>query len=220
MSLFRILDALPNPWNWRFLAATVAVSVVAVISACLRESSDSILAGAAVLILSVLAVVAGRRFVAANSSRAVRLVVAPLLLGIPPLVTAVVMGYPGAGGYPTALVVLMSAALMITRDLEHRATHLSAGREDFPVHTVFHGALAWVSTLFFFFGVAALWPWLGHLYGAAYFWIAVVGVLLPTLYLWGRLRQPRYQPSMVALLRFNRVLPYLGLILLIAILVG
>ena len=47
-----------------------------------------------------------------------------------------------------------------------------------------------------------------------------VGVLVPVLYLWGRLRQPRRQNSYLALLRFNRLIPYFGLVLLVAIALG
>jgi hypothetical protein len=222
--LFKIIDSIPDPWNWKFLALTVAVSVIATISACMRTASNALPFGLAALALTVLAVFLGRRLVLASSSlannRVARLVIAPLLLGIPPMLTAVVMRDPGAGGYPAALSVLLGFVLMITRDTENRARAAAPGNEDYPVHTVFHQTLAAVSTVFFFFGVTTLWPWLGHIYGNGYFWILVIGFLMPTLYLWGRLRQPRHHSSMVALVRFNRTLPYLGLVLLVAILVG
>jgi hypothetical protein len=222
-NLYNLLDAVPNPWNWRFLSVGVAASVIATMVACLRDSSSGMVAGLVVLAVSVLVVVFGRRLLTSTSiasNRVMRLIIAPLLLGIPSLLTAIVMGHPGAGGYPAALIILLAVAVITTRDVEKQARVASDGREDFPVHTAYRGALAWVSTVFFFFGVATLWPWLGQLYGGGYFWILVLGVLFPTLYLWGRLRQPRQHPSMVALTRFNRLLPYIGIILLVAILVG
>ncbi|HEY3294334.1 MAG TPA: hypothetical protein VGL38_02750 [bacterium] len=225
MTLYSILDSIPNPWNWRFLAIAVAVSVLAVIAACVRAAADSTVAGVVVLVLSAATVIGGQKFAgpalhSLAASRFVRLCVAPLLLGLPPLVAAILMGRPGAGGYPAVLAVLLGLVVLTTRDIEHRAMAESGGREDFPVHTVYHRTLAWVSTVFFFFGVTTLWPWLGQIYDGGYFWILVLGVLMPVLYLWGRLRQPRGQNSLEALIRFNRTLPYLGIILLIAILIG
>ncbi len=65
-----------------------------------------------------------------------------------------------------------------------------------------------------------LWPWLGKIYGVGYFWILILGVLSPLLYLWGRMKQPGADTPLPALNRFNRLLPYIGLILLVAILIG
>lgn len=223
MNLYSILDAMPNPWNWRFLLIAVAASVIATMAACLRFPSNGLMAGLIVLAICVLTVILGQQFLrgsAVGSNRLVRLIAGPLLLGLPPLLTAIAMGNPGAGGYPAVLAVLLGYVVLTTRDLEHRAQAASDGRQDFPVHTSFHGTLAWVSTVFFFFGVVTLWPWLGQIYGGGYFWILVIGVFMPTLYLWGRLRQPRRPNSLAALIRFNRTLPYIGLVLLLAILVG
>jgi len=224
MNVYRILDSVPNPWNWRFLATIVAASVVATATAVMRTTPGFSLGAAAILALSIFVVFAGKSFLPRQSGIAsnvvLKLAVAPLLLGLPPIATAAVMGNPSAGGYPAVLTVLLGYVLFTTRDLEHRAVTDSEGREDFPVHTAYRGTLAWVSTVFFFFGTVSLWPWLGQIYDGIYFWILVIGVLLPTLFLWGRLRQPRAQNSLAALVRFNRALPYIGLILLIAILIG
>jgi len=224
MNPYTILDSIPNPWNWRFLLVAVAGSVVATTVAGMRAASPAAIPGLATLVVVVVLVIAGRSLLKSQSSlvenRVLRLAIAPLLLGLPPLAAAIAMGNPGAGGYPAALAVLLGLVMFTTRDLEHRALEDSRGSEEFPVHSIYRGTLAWVSTVFFFFGVASIWPWLGQIYGGGYFWILVVGVLMPTLFLWGRLRQPRSANSLEALVRFNRVLPYVGLILLIAILVG
>jgi hypothetical protein len=80
--------------------------------------------------------------------------------------------------------------------------------------------LAIVSTMLFLFGVVSLWPWLGKLYDGGYFWILVLGVLAPILFFWGRLRQPRGESPITALARFNRLLPYLAVVLLLALAIG
>jgi hypothetical protein len=154
-----------------------------------------------------------------SESRAARLVLAPIIVGAPFMVTAVALGQPRCGGFPAALAVLFSSVAFATRDLELRLRADSAdGRP--AAHRFYHRTLAVVSTLLFFFGVVTLWPWLGKLYGDRYFWILIVGVLAPLLFFWGRLRQPRGENPTNALIRFNRLLPYIGLILLLAIMLG
>ncbi len=145
--------------------------------------------------------------------------IAPLLFGALFLDTAALLGKMSCGGFPAVLAVLLSFIVHATHELELR-TPASDPEADPHVHIVHHRALAWISIVFFLFGVVSFWPWLGKMYGNAYFWVMTIGVLMPLLYLWGRLRQPRRQNSYHALLRFNRLIPYLGLILLVAIALG
>jgi len=153
------------------------------------------------------------------TSRAAKLVLGPLILGAPFVVTAVAMGRPQSGGFPAVLAILFSAVAFSTRTLEARLLADSV-EEDPASHPAYHRTLAVVSTLLFFFGVVALWPWLGKLYGDRYLWVLVVGLLVPLLFFWGRLRQPRGEHPMSALVRFNRLVPYIGIVLLLAIVVG
>jgi hypothetical protein len=154
-----------------------------------------------------------------SENRAAKLILAPLAMGFPFMVTAVAMGRPQCGGFPAALAVLFSAVAFSTRDLEARLLATSC-EQDPASHPSYHRTLAVVSTILFFFGVVALWPWLGKLYGDRYLWVLVVGLLAPLLFFWGRLRQPRGEHPLNALIRFNRLVPYIGIVLLLAIVVG
>lgn len=145
--------------------------------------------------------------------------IAALLFGALFLDTAALLGKMSCGGFPAILAALLSFILHATRELELR-TQVPDADVDPHVHVIHHRALAWISIVFFLFGVVSFWPWLGKVYGNAYFWVLAIGVLVPLLYLWGRLRQPRRQNSYLALLRFNRLMPYFGLVLLIAIALG
>jgi hypothetical protein len=225
MNPLEILDRVPNPWNARFLTLIVTASIVATLFASLRTGGDRLAGGGVALVLCVIVIWGWQKYgksaqASLGASRFIRLVVAPLLLGVPPMVTAILMGNAGAGGYPASLAVLFGFVLFATRDLEQRARADAGDDDEHPVHLLYRSFLAMISTAFFFFGVLTLWPWLGKLYGIEYFWILVLGVLSPTLYLWNKLRQPHHHSSMTALVRFNRVVPYLGLVLAIAILIG
>ena len=148
------------------------------------------------------------------------LIVAALLFGLLFIDTAILLGHAAYGGFPAAMAALLCFIVHATREIERR-TQVPAGSDADPhVHIIHHKALAWISVAFFLFGVVSFWPWLGKVYNLAYFWVMGVGVLVPVLYLWGRLRQPRRQNSYLALLRFNRLIPYFGLVLLVAIALG
>jgi hypothetical protein len=146
------------------------------------------------------------------------LVIIPLLFSFVIFDSASLMGEPGAGSYPSVFAFFLVLVGLTTRRLEVALGEDTSGqglhRRDH------HRTLAILSTLFFFFGVISFWPWLGKIYGPGYFWVMVIGVLGPLLYLWGRLKQPHDDSPLQALQRFNRVLPYIGLILLIAIILG
>lgn len=241
MNLLDKLSVIPDPWNRPFLIVwnVTAVAVAAVL--CWNSGATTLWPAGLVLIASLLAVflaVPGRRVQNAGSGDPpsatgtlsdqrpvlarkswIHPVVAPLLLAAPFMLTAIFIGNPGCGGFPAVLVALLGAVAFTMRTLEHRLRADSA--EDDPAAQHYFGrTLAWVSTMLFFFGVVTLWPWLGKLYGDRYFWILVVGVLAPQLYFWGRLRQPHSEHPMNALIRFNRLLPYIGIILLVAIVLG
>jgi hypothetical protein len=141
----------------------------------------------------------------------------PLMLGCVPLATAALMGTPATGGFPAALAMLFTLVLNLTREIEVETETPEDGVDHPPVHFVHRLRLARISMVFFIFGVVSLWPWLGKIYGHAYFWVLVAGVLLPTTMYWGRLRQPRMESSYEALVRFNRLSPYLGGVLLLAL---
>ncbi len=145
--------------------------------------------------------------------------IAALLFGALFLDTAVLLGKLSCGGFPAILAALLSFIVHATHELELR-TQVPESDADPHVHVIHHRALAWISIVFFLFGVVSFWPWLGKVYGNAYFWVLTLGVLMPLLYLWGRLRQPRRQNSYLALLRFNRLMPYFGMVLLAAIALG
>lgn len=205
--------------------AMVGASGAATLIASMRAGSDRIALGLMVVVLGVAAVWAGGRVVPVlenlyRTTRILKLAGGAILLSLTPLATALVMGVPGAGGYPAVLAMLLGFFALATRDLELRVKAEYERHDEIPVHLLYRSYLAMVSTVFFFFGVLTLWPWLGRLYGEGYFWILLIGVLAPILSLWGKLRQPRKQNSMVALVRFNRVLPYIGFILLLAIVIG
>jgi hypothetical protein len=224
MNLYSPLDAFPDPWNSRFLTILVAASAATTITLCVRAGSDAVVPGFAALVLSVVVVFLSPRFLQRRSGTpfptVLKLGFAPLMLALPFIFTAVLMGDMGAGGYPAAITVFYALVVISTRELELRARARMGKETGLPVHNIYHRPLTWISTIFFFFGVLTLWPWLGQIYGTGYLWILVIGVLTPVLFFWNRLRQPRKHDSMDALIRFNRLVPYIGLILLVAFLVG
>ncbi|MDD5087514.1 MAG: hypothetical protein PHI18_01780 [bacterium] len=138
----------------------------------------------------------------------------------PFILTSLLMGSPSSAGFPAVFALLFGLVIGQMRDLQRRLTDRNDVTEDLPVHTIFHRELGWMSAVLFVFGVITLWPWLGERYGNGYFWVLVCGVLVPMLFFWGRLRQPRHEGSVAALYRFNRLMPYLGFIFLLAIAVG
>ncbi|MFZ5433110.1 MAG: hypothetical protein ACOZB3_04970 [Calditrichota bacterium] len=122
--------------------------------------------------------------------------------------------------YLALFALLLGFVAWETHRIERKVRSENDEDEDLPVHALFHRSMNGISSVLFVFGVVSLWPWLGEMYGTAYFWILVLGVLSPILFFWGRIRQPKHEGSLNALYRFNRVLPYVGIILLLAIAVG
>jgi hypothetical protein len=142
----------------------------------------------------------------------------PLLLSASILGVGAFMGTLGAAAFPAVFGLFLGLILQSLRELERRIT--TSVTEDAATHKLVHRRLSWVSVIFFVFGVISLWPWLGRLFGTAYLWILIIGVLFPVMTLWGRLRQPRRDNMLTALVRFNRVLPYASLVLMLAFVLG
>jgi len=151
--------------------------------------------------------------------RATRVIIGGVLLSSPFLLTAVMLSDFRTGLFPAVLMAMLSWVSLWIRDLEVTISKRTPDA-DMRIHLIYGKTLAWISTLLFIFGVISLWPWLGELYGQRYFWILVIGVLSPILFFWGRLRQPRTDDSKTALHRLCRILPYTGVILLLAFLFG
>ncbi|MBI5059166.1 hypothetical protein HZB60_05205 [candidate division KSB1 bacterium] len=147
-------------------------------------------------------------------------VLIPLLFGLTCLAAAAIMGELTAGGFPAALAIFLSFVLHATHRIE-ADLDAPADPSDHPeVHRIHRGTLARISIVFFLFGVICLWPWLGRIYSNAYFGVMVGGVLVPIMLYWGRLRQPRAETSYEALVRFNRLAPYLAFVLIVALIIG
>lgn len=155
-----------------------------------------------------------------SSERVRSLILYPLMWCCLPLAVASMMNVPRGGGFPAAIAFLFSLVMNMTRKIEEQTAAPQSVDEHPAIHLVHRLPLARISMIFFVFGVVALWPWLGKVYNHLYFWILVAGVLLPTTLYWGRLRQPRDESSYEALVRFNRLSPYLAGVLLLAIAVA
>lgn len=154
-----------------------------------------------------------------NRRQAVRIIIGGVLLSGPFVLSTVIAGDMRAGLFPAVLVIMLGWVALWIRELEIIVMQRQQDADN-RIHLVFGKTLAWISTLLFVFGVISLWPWLGELYGQSYFWVLILGVLGPILFFWGRLRQPRTDDSKNALYRLSRVLPYCGMVLLLAFLLG
>lgn len=242
--IMKILDKIsmiPDPWNRTFLLFWMGAAVIVTVVLGWNNGATTFWPAGLVLIallMAVLLIIPRRRaqkpvvdnphFIAETASEErtvhsrkswIHPALAPLLLAAPFVLTALVIGNAGCGGFPAILVAMLSSVAIIMRNLENRLRTDSV--EDNPsVKPYYFRTLSLVSTILFFFGVVTLWPWLGKLYGDRYFWTLVIGVLGPQLYFWGKIRQPHGEHPMIALIRFNRLLPYISVILLVAIILG
>lgn len=219
MGILYVFDRLPSLRTTPVLLFATAASVAITLRLCLVAETGPLWLAFFALVISLLIAGGWTRWKRQMRSGLQTLSLA-VVLAIPFIVTGIVLGSPESGGFPAAFAFFFGLVLGAMHALEARIEHCRPDSADLPVHTHFHRELGWVSALLFVFGVVTLWPWLGEMYGNGYLWILIVGVLAPLLFFWGRLRQPKYESSLVALYRFNRVLPYLGLILLVAIAVG
>ncbi len=157
----------------------------------------------------------------ANSPATARLAkhfVVPAAFGSIFLFTAAALGVPKLGAFPAIIGALFVSVVRTTLDIEEDIFENHANTDHFEVEHHYRHRLAITAVIFFLFGTVSLWPWLGEIYSKTYFWILLLGVLLPLAFFWGRIRQPKIEGAKIALIRFNRIAPVLGLIHVIALL--
>jgi 4-hydroxybenzoate polyprenyltransferase len=120
--------------------------------------------------------------------------------------------------YPAAFAFFFFLAWQTTRDVE--TARLDAKNKRITIPTLFglRPALAIGGILFFLFGIITTWPFLNGLYSKIYFWIVILAIDFPMLWLWGKLRGRDKELSAIAIARYNRVARWLVFIFLIALL--
>lgn len=219
MKLLSVFDRFPDLHDRKTLWIVAAISVVITARLCYVSGHHAIWPAIPALLLSVfIAWVWIRAKSQLHPAWAVWGFMA--VLALPFVLTSMFLGSPSTGGFPAVFALFFGFVIGQMRELQRRLQNRDDVTDDLPVHALFRRELGWMSAVLFVFGVTTLWPWLGELYGDAYFWILIPGVLIPMLFFWGRLRQPRHEGSVTALYRFNRLLPYFGFLFLLAIAVG
>lgn len=141
-----------------------------------------------------------------------------ILAGALFLGTATAFGKIAWGGYPAAFAFFFFLAWRTVLGIETWEADVKSQRRTLPALFGPGVALAVAGILFFIFGVITTWPFLNDLYRTSYFWIVAIGVDLPLLWMWGRLRNKDRTFSAPALARFNRWTKWLIFIFLIALL--
>ncbi len=154
------------------------------------------------------------------SSRLLRHIQVPLMFAASAMFVAAALGHPETGAFPAAIAALFVAVVRATLDIEEDLFENHGGSNAVEVHQHYRKRLAMTAVTFFLFGTVSLWPWLGELYGRAYFWVMLLGVLMPLAFFWGRIRQPKMEGARTALIRFNRIAPMLGVIHAVALLIS
>ena len=141
------------------------------------------------------------------------LLTASLFLG-----TALAFDRFSLAAYPAAFAFFFFFAWQTTRAAETSRDDVKHGHA--TIATLFgpKATLAIGGVLFFLFGIITTWPFLNGLYSTVYFWIVVLAVDFPLLWMWGKLRGRDKELSMEAIGRFNRVARWLIFIVLIALL--
>ena len=155
-----------------------------------------------------------------RGSLILRHVLIPLMFASGIMFVSSIVGHPEKGAFPAAIAMLFVSVLRFTLDIEEDVFENHADQNGLEVHHHYRSRLAVAAIIFFLFGTVSLWPWLGTIYGQGYFWLLLCGVLLPLVFFWGRIRQPKMEGARTALIRFNRVAPVLGFIHILAILVA
>ena len=148
------------------------------------------------------------------------LILTPLMSAFVFLVSAGVLGNPSIAVFPAVIVLLLVFVLRVAMNAESEIRRHFQEIDEDTIFLTFRRRFAWTAGVFFLFGVVSFWPWLGMLYSDAYFWLLSLGVIIPLVFFWGRLRQPRSEGSLQALIRFNRVSPIIVCILMIAFAIG
>ena len=134
--------------------------------------------------------------------------------------TATAFGRTILGGYPAALAFFFFLAWGTTIGVETWKTDASDRRVTLATLLGPRMALAVAGIFFFIFGIITTWPFLNGLYGPFYFWIVAIGVDLPLLWMWGKLRGRDKELSHFAIVRFNRRARWLTFIVLVGLLLA
>ncbi len=141
------------------------------------------------------------------------LLTASLFLG-----TALAFDKFSLAAYPAAFAFFFFCAWQTTRAVE--TSRVDAKRRRVTIATLLgpRATLAIGGILFFLFGIITTWPFLNNLYSKVYFWIVILAVDLPLLWMWGKLRGRDKELSTAAIARFNHMARWLIFIVLIALL--
>jgi hypothetical protein len=131
--------------------------------------------------------------------------------------TATAFGRTILAGYPAALAFFFFLAWGATIGVETWKTDASGHRVTIATLLGPRMALAVAGIFFFIFGIITTWPFLNGLYGPVYFWIVALGVDLPLLWMWGKLRGRDRELSQMAVARFNRLARWLTFVVLIGL---
>ncbi len=122
-------------------------------------------------------------------------------------------------GYPAAFAFFFFLAWQTTRAVETSCIDAKRGRITVATLLGPRATLAIGGILFFLFGIITTWPFLmNEFYSKVYFWIVILAVDLPLLWMWGKLRGRDKELSTTAIARFNHMARWLIIIVLIALL--
>ncbi|MBL0060357.1 MAG: hypothetical protein IPP40_02380 [bacterium] len=152
------------------------------------------------------------------SARTAKHIIVPVAFGSIFFFTSAALGVPLLGAFPAVIGALFVSVVRATLDIEEDIFENHGNSDQLEVEHHYRHKLAVTAVIFFLFGTVSLWPWLGEIYSKTYFWILLFGVLLPLAFFWGRIRQPKIEGAKIALIRFNRIAPVLGLIHIVALL--
>ncbi len=122
------------------------------------------------------------------------------------------------GGYPAAFAFFFFLAWSATLAVETWKDDLQNRRLTLATLIGPRAALVISGILFFIFGIITTWPFLNEFYSSTYFWVIVIGVDLPLLWMWGKLRGRDKQLSEPAIVKFNRRARWLSFAVLLALL--
>lgn len=186
-----------------------SISILSAIVVLAYSSKLSPLSAAGVALLPLLLFVRKRLVAMSHTARQILI---PLTFGSAFIYASASLGVIQVGAFPAVIGALFVAVLRSTLDIEEDIFENHASANEIEVEHHYRHKLAFTALILFLFGTVSLWPWLGELYGKAYFWILILGVLIPLAFFWGRIRQPKMEGARVALIRFNRIAPVLGLI--------
>ncbi len=198
-------------WWWLFCSSAIIVSLIGLVLVDRLSFVGFLWIGLPAVLL----------YLHSRTNRERRLIrqsIVSLLFGSIFMFVSSSLGVGRLGAFPAVIAVLFIAVLRATIDIEEDVIKTYSDVDVVAVEDHYRHRLTITAVIFFLFGTVSLWPWLGEVYGQAYFWILLLGVLLPLAFFWGRIRQPKLEGARVALTRFNRIAPLLGLFHIIAIL--